>query len=125
AHANQVRQPVQVRISQLLLHHSPPKRRSLKRISQTRENGLMVVMPFTWLTAGLWEIECSQPPSDGSDMPAPWRYGVQLEVLPQESGEDGDWFADDGGHSQASQADLKTGSDRLSADDFSSEQPSF
>lgn len=95
AHTSQVRQPVQVRISQLLLHHSPPKRRSLKRTSQTRENGLMVVIPFTWLTAGIWEIECSQP-TNPAETETGWRYGVQLRVLPQDSEEDGDWFADDG-----------------------------
>lgn len=107
AHCSRANTPVQIQIGQLLSHRVPPKRRSLKRQGQTNDNGLMVVLPFTRLSAGTWDIHCqgiaqdraeaSTP--DQAESPSPsWRYAIQLRVLPPDAGEDGDWFADDGSH---------------------------
>ena len=109
AHCSQAQTPVQIHISQLLNEQVPPKRRSLKRRGQTNENGLMVVLPFTRLTAGTWDIYCQatvtdpeageaepEPAAVAADTSEPWRYAIQLRVLSQDGGADGDWFADDG-----------------------------
>jgi hypothetical protein len=105
AHCNQPDTPVQVHISQIATDQTPPKRRSLKRQGQTNENGLLVVLPFTRLSPGSWDIYCqglshaveSEPQTPPVDEGSPpWRYAIQLRVLPQGIGEDGDWFADDG-----------------------------
>ena len=107
AHCSQTEVPVQVHVSQLLTDQMPPKRRSLKRQGLTNDNGLLVVLPFTRLTAGTWDIYCqglpltepSAPDSEAEAVPqteVPWRFAIQLRVLPQGVGEDGDWFADEG-----------------------------
>lgn len=87
AHTSRLEQPVEVRIHQLMLDRHPPKRRTLKRSGKIEDSGLLVVMPFTWLTAGQWDISCSQP-GEAPD----WHYGVQLQVQPQDGD---DWFTDD------------------------------
>jgi hypothetical protein len=96
AHTSQTRAAVDIRISQLLLDHTPPKRRSLKRRGQTSQDGLLVVMPFTHLTAGTWSIHCAGKTEATLEDASSWQYAVQLQVVPYQSGDDDDWFADDG-----------------------------
>lgn len=86
AHTSQLQTPVNIRITQLLIHQMPPKRRVLKRQGQTNQEGLMVVMPFTWLEAGKWEIHCASdhPQSSSEADPSPaasWQHAIQLQVL--------------------------------------------
>ena len=105
AHCSQPNTAVQVHISQLMTDQDPPKRRSLRRVGHTNENGLLVVLPLKRLTSGTWDIYC-QGTTDGVVLESPsestsaaslsWQYAIQLRVLPQGVGEDGDWFADDG-----------------------------
>ena len=60
----------------------PPKRRSQKRSRRTNPEGLMVVIPFTYLKPGLWELRCcGDIMSDflGNS----WQQSVQLQVLPK------------------------------------------
>lgn len=66
ARSNQVNTDIGIRICHLATEEDPPKRRFQKRSSRTNENGLMVVMPFTYLRAGMWEISCfsTDPMSD-------------------------------------------------------------
>ena len=104
AHTSAAHTPVRVQISQRLLDQDPPKRRSFKRQGQTNADGLMVVIPFTRLQAGTWDIRCSSvpteveaadqsPPADAA-VPAPdlaWAYSVQLQVLPPGVGDDEVW----------------------------------
>jgi hypothetical protein len=96
AHTSQTDTAVNIRISQLLFDQTPPKRRSLKRQGKISKDGLLVVIPFTHLTAGTWSIYCTGSTETTGETPSSWQYAVQLQVLPYESGEDGDWFADDG-----------------------------
>ncbi|HIK44171.1 MAG TPA: hypothetical protein IGR64_04705 [Leptolyngbyaceae cyanobacterium M65_K2018_010] len=99
AHTSQTNIPVQVQISQRLLDQDPPKRRTLRRHGQTNEEGLMVVMPFTRLGAGTWDIHCLGPAPEAATGPVPqpaWAYSIQLQVLPVGSGEEEGWFADEG-----------------------------
>ncbi|MBE9136655.1 hypothetical protein IQ254_05470 [Nodosilinea sp. LEGE 07088] len=112
AHSSQVSTPVQIQISQVLGDRLPPKRRILRRQGEINENGLMVVMPFTRLGEGTWDILCACDRPDpeipkpeipdaeistgGETAPEAWRYAVQLRVVGQNSADEGDWFADDG-----------------------------
>jgi hypothetical protein len=113
AHTSLANTPVNVQISQLGYGPQPsptkdnrslPKRRTLRRQTATNDSGLMVVMPFTRLGEGTWDLLCTSVDSENSasDDSAPgapaavWRYGVQLRVVAQDSNEEGDWFADDG-----------------------------
>ncbi len=115
AHTSHTNTPVYIQIGQLL-HDSQsdagtdyfanrglPQRRILRRQGQINENGLMVVMPFTRLGEGAWDIECASAiapdadPEDDNAANAPqWCYAVQLQVVAQDSADEGDWFADDG-----------------------------
>lgn len=86
AHTSQIQTPVNIRITQLLVNRMPPRRRILKRQGQTNQEGLMVVMPFTWLEAGKWEIHCTsdhpQASSEADPSPAAsWQHAIQLQVL--------------------------------------------
>ncbi|MFH7244936.1 MAG: hypothetical protein ACHWZW_19040 [Spirulina sp.] len=104
AHTSEAHTPVRVQVSQRLLDQDPPKRRSFKRQGQTNADGLMVVIPFTRLQAGTWDIRCSSVPNaanssepataDESAAPSPgpdWAYSVQLQVLPPGVGDDEVW----------------------------------
>ena len=84
AHTSYCEFPVEIRLSQSLAT-SPQKRRTLKRIGQTTENGLMVVIPFTHLTAGSWTIKCAAVNSEAANSGLDWQYGVHLQVLALES----------------------------------------
>lgn len=123
AHCSQPETPVQIHISQMLTDRVPPKRRSLGRQGYTNENGLLVVLPFTRLTTGTWDIYCQGLTSEvemtaskeAATDESPWCYAIQLRVLAQGVGEDGDWFADDGANqglstvgSGAAAADLQS-----------------
>ncbi len=60
----------------------PPKRRSQTRSRRTNQEGLMVIIPFTYLKPGLWELRCcGDIMSDflGNS----WQHAVQLQVLPK------------------------------------------
>ena len=105
AHTSQTNTPVQIQISQVLTPgQSAPqdvhsKRRTLRRQGQTNVNGLMVVMPFTRLREGTWDIQCAGGDStEAANLAAApsWRYAVQLRVVAPDPADDGDWFADDG-----------------------------
>ncbi len=117
AHTSQVNTPVRIQISQVLRELTSPKRRTLRRQGEINENGLMVVMPFTRLGAGTWNILCASEDAvedsviedSASEAPAraetsagaganlPWSYAVELRVVAQDSADDGDWFDDDDG----------------------------
>lgn len=104
AHTSAAHTPVWVQVSQRLLDQDPPKRRSFKRQGQTNADGLMVVIPFTRLQAGTWDIRCSSVPTEveASEQSSPadaavsapelaWAYSVQLQVLPPGVGDDEVW----------------------------------
>ncbi|GAB4139842.1 MAG: hypothetical protein Fur0046_15180 [Cyanobacteria bacterium J069] len=89
ARSSRVNTPVEISIIQTLLSEHPPRRRVQKRAGQTNRDGLLVVMPFTRLEPGAWELRCvgdlmSDLMGDG------WGYGVKLQVLGHEADLDGD-----------------------------------
>ncbi|MGB3201123.1 MAG: hypothetical protein WBA99_09480, partial [Nodosilinea sp.] len=110
AHTSQTNTPVRIQISQRLddspnqrsaSQRESAQRRTLRRQSETNSTGLMVVMPFTRLRQGTWDIQCASGGSVDevnslSKTHQPWCYAVQLRVVGQDSADDEDWFADDG-----------------------------
>jgi hypothetical protein len=58
----------------------PPKRRVNRRSRRTNSEGLMAVIPFTYLKPGNWELQCSGDLMSDF-LGKSWQYGVQLEVL--------------------------------------------
>lgn len=101
-HTSQLGVPVNIRISQKLT--TATGRRVLKRRGTTNQNGLMVIMPFTWLREGIWEIHCavateaescqSPEPCDSDAGDLTQQYAVQLHILSQESTPEDDWITD-------------------------------
>jgi len=89
-HANAA---IDIRIAHLATEAVPPKRRVQKRACRTNHDGLMVVIPFTHLEPGLWELCCS-PADLMSDLIAGAQpYAVKLQVVAREFEEewDPDW----------------------------------
>ena len=87
AHTSYCETPVEIYLSQLLTDQVPPQRKTRKRTGRTTANGLMVVIPYTHLTAGSWTVKCMAA-SESADSSDRWEYGVQLQVLGIEPGLD-------------------------------------
>lgn len=92
-HTSHHQVPVQIRISQLLQGQDGSKRRVLKRQGAINENGLMVVIPFTWLQVGTWQINCTVLSEDEPPVEAR-QYAVQLQVLSHDNLSEDDWITD-------------------------------
>ncbi|MCU0570108.1 MAG: hypothetical protein MUF49_26490 [Oculatellaceae cyanobacterium Prado106] len=91
ARASRVNTPVDIRVTHDATHEDPPIRRTQKRTVKTNPEGLVVIMPFTRLLPGIWELRCS------GDVMADllgegWSKAVKLQVLPLEL--DTDWHDD-------------------------------
>ncbi|TVQ11270.1 MAG: hypothetical protein EA368_05840 [Leptolyngbya sp. DLM2.Bin27] len=119
-HTSQINTPVRIQISQGRRDGEAAKRRTLRRQGQINANGLMVVMPFTRLGEGTWDILCASEATDATGASAPtWRYAVQLIVVAQAAADDDDWFTDDDGASLggggAGRSATSPGADRLQA----------
>lgn len=93
ARASRVNTPVEIRVVHRASAEVPPVRRIQKRTSQTNQDGLVVMIPFTRLLPGDWEISCTADLM--SDMLGNgWRYAVQLQVQPLDTLEAEDWDSD-------------------------------
>lgn len=82
AHSSRINTDVEICIIHDSTEEVPPKRRSQKRSRRTNPEGLMVVIPFTYLRPGFWELRCcGDIMSDflGNS----WQHSVQLVVLAQ------------------------------------------
>jgi hypothetical protein len=80
AHTSRTNIEVDVCVSHQSTGEVPPKRRFQKRSRRTNPEGLMVVIPFTELKPGLWELRCcGDILSDflGNS----WQHTVQLRVV--------------------------------------------
>lgn len=71
---------LEVRIAYQAAGEQPPQRRVQKRSTRTNPEGLMVVIPYTRLKPGIWELCCLTGPDSGK----PQEHNVQLQVLPAE-----------------------------------------
>ncbi|MBD2499044.1 hypothetical protein [Anabaena azotica] len=82
ARSNLPNQDVEVRVTYFSTQEVPPKRRIQKRSRRTSPEGLMAVIPFTYLKAGVWELRCSGD-LISDILGKSWQYGVHLQVKPQ------------------------------------------
>ena len=70
---------VEVCVTHESSEETPPKRRSQKRLRHTNKEGLMVVIPFTYLKPGLWELRCRGDVMSDF-LGKPWQKAVVLSV---------------------------------------------
>ncbi|MDX2215734.1 MAG: hypothetical protein SFY66_20900 [Oculatellaceae cyanobacterium bins.114] len=93
ARSNRVNTPVEIQVTHIAIAENPPKRRTQKRSGQTNLDGLVVVIPFTRLQPGIWELSCA------GDLMADfagegWHYTVKLQVLSHASETTEEWEPD-------------------------------
>ncbi|MBD2255282.1 hypothetical protein [Nostoc parmelioides] len=79
-------QDVEVRVTYFSPQEVPPKRRIQKRLRRTNSEGLMAVIPFTYLKPGIWELRCSGD-LISDILGKSWQYGVHLQVNSQDADE--------------------------------------
>ena len=87
AHSSYTDTAVEIHVSHLLTDTLPPKRRVLRRNHRTNPEGLIVVMPFTQLTPGRWDLNCIDGDLMDDMLGKSWQYAVQLQVLPRAADE--------------------------------------
>ncbi len=93
ARSSRINTPVEIRLTHIATEEDPPRRRIQKRTARTNPEGLIVVMPFSRLQPGVWELRCAGDLMEDM-MGNGWRYAVQLQVLAQESDRDDRWEGD-------------------------------
>jgi len=80
AHSSRTNADVEICVTHTTTEEVPPKRRSQKRSRRTNPEGLMVVIPFTYLKAGMWELRCCGDIMSDF-LGKSWQNLIQLEVL--------------------------------------------
>ncbi|NEP11302.1 MAG: hypothetical protein F6K14_14045 [Symploca sp. SIO2C1] len=80
AHSNLKNAEVEISVIHQSVEEVPPRRRYQKRSRRTSPEGLMVVIPFTQLKSGIWELRCcgdimSEFLGDS------WQESIQLQVV--------------------------------------------
>ncbi|MCU0541262.1 MAG: hypothetical protein MUE44_03640 [Oscillatoriaceae cyanobacterium Prado104] len=73
---------IEIRISYTSFEQVPPLRQVQSRSARTNSEGLVVIIPYTRLKPGKWELSCLPDAKSRSEQT--WQYGIQLEVLPAE-----------------------------------------
>ncbi|MEW6495584.1 MAG: hypothetical protein AB1589_24155, partial [Cyanobacteriota bacterium] len=80
AHSSRINRDVEICVIYESTEEIPPKRRSQKRSRRTNQEGLMVVIPFTYLKPGLWELRCcGDILSDFLGLS--WQHSIQLQII--------------------------------------------
>ena len=80
ARSNYINTDVEVRVTHYSIEEVPPKRRIQSRSRRTNTEGLMAVIPFTYLLPGIWDLRCNGDLM--SDLLGKsWQYSVHLQVL--------------------------------------------
>ncbi|MEA5582675.1 hypothetical protein VB620_15150 [Nodularia harveyana UHCC-0300] len=75
---------VEIRITHSLLPELPAQARIEKQLRRTNSEGLIPIIPFTYLQPGILELQCSGNIISNSFSKS-WEYGICLQVLPCES----------------------------------------
>ncbi len=84
-----------IRITHESRDELPMKRRTQVRSRQTNATGLLLVIPFTQMQPGVWELAIGVPNRTTPDSSGGvQQYSVQLHVLPKESDVAGEWEPD-------------------------------
>jgi len=74
---------IEIRVSYTSCDEVSPQRQAQSRSARTNPEGLVVIIPYTRLKPGMWQLSCLPDPQ--SKPAKPWQHGVQLEVLSLES----------------------------------------
>ncbi|MEL7244388.1 MAG: hypothetical protein AAGM40_18945 [Cyanobacteria bacterium J06573_2] len=81
--SNRTNTDVEVKVTHSSPLETPPIRRIQKRTRRINAEGLTVIIPFTYLKSGVWELQCSGDLM--SDLlGASWQYTINLTVVPSE-----------------------------------------
>lgn len=102
ARSSRLNAPVEIRLTHTMVEETPPKRRLQKRTSRTNPDGLIVIMPYTRLQPGHWELRCTGDLM-ADLMGQSWCYAVTLQVISQDSETHHDWDDWDGDGSESSE----------------------
>lgn len=86
AHSDRSNVDVAIEISHQVVNTGKSLRRSQKRSRSTNESGLVVVLPFTDLKPGWWEIQCSGELLEESRRS--WQKKLEMQVYPKSDRED-------------------------------------
>ncbi len=86
---------VQICIGHVAIAEEPPKRRFQKRSSRTNADGLMVVIPYTYLSSGIWEFSCFSPDPISDLIGDTLHHSVRLQVFAPVLDSDENWDGDD------------------------------
>ncbi|MBP5971684.1 hypothetical protein HW132_02770, partial [Brasilonema sp. CT11] len=81
ARSDLINTDLQVQITHSSTMEFPPKRRIQKRSRSTNSEGLIAVLPFSYLKPGVWELCCSGDLMSHF-VDQPWQHCIQLKVLP-------------------------------------------
>ncbi|MGB3205163.1 MAG: hypothetical protein WBB28_09260, partial [Crinalium sp.] len=69
---------VEIAVTYQAVGKQPSQRKTKQRSQRTNPEGLMVVIPFTNLTPGIWELCCYNQKSPLGK----WQQALKLEVIP-------------------------------------------
>ncbi|MBW4629204.1 MAG: hypothetical protein KME49_27770 [Brasilonema octagenarum HA4186-MV1] len=81
ARSDLINTDLQVQITHSSTMEFPPKRRIQKRSRSTNSEGLIALLPFSYLKPGVWEFCCSGDLMSHF-VDQPWQHCIQLKVLP-------------------------------------------
>lgn len=90
ARSSQKNVEVEIRVSHLATAEDPPKRRIQKRSARISQEGLIVIIPYTRLEPGIWELCCASTDLMSDLIGDAWQYAVKLQVLAKDR-ETEDW----------------------------------
>ncbi|MCT7952545.1 hypothetical protein NG798_22370 [Ancylothrix sp. C2] len=82
ARCNRPNENIEITVSHETTDEIPPKRRLQKRSRTTNAEGLIVVLPYTRLKPGIWELHCTDIDIISNTAGNHWTRSVLLEVLP-------------------------------------------
>lgn len=80
ARSNRTNERVEIRLIHKSSDEVPPKRWVQKHFRRTSAEGLIVVLPFTRLKPGIWDLRCSG--AEDNPQANTWQQSVRLQVLP-------------------------------------------
>lgn len=90
AHTHHTHSPINIRVSQQVPTETSLRKQVFNRTDHTNDAGLAVIIPYTYLQPGQWEITCSGPNTTGSLND--WQYSLQMQVFaPTEERWRSDW----------------------------------
>ena len=75
---------MEIRITHHAYEETPPIRRVQTRKTTTTPEGLMIVIPYTRLKPGIWDLCCS-PATLSNSLGLSWQQSVKLRVLPHDA----------------------------------------